>query len=224
MNAVIADLLPLAVGVAVSPIPIIAVILMLLSTHPGPTSGGFALGWIVGIALTSTAMALMYNAAGAAADEGSSGGGGWFRLILGLLLIALAVRKWRARPTDADAPQLPHWMSAVTQFGVAKATGLGLVLSSVNPKNLLMAVAAGTVIADGVGGADEFTVAVAVYTVIAASTVLIPVIGYAVAAARVRPWLDALRGWLEANNAAMMAVLLLVLGVMILGKGIAGLG
>lgn len=223
MSALIADLLPLAVGVAVSPIPIIAVILMLLSTRPGPTSGGFAVGWILGIALLSTVMALIYNASGSAADEGSSGGGGWFRLILGLLLVALAVRQWRARPTAADAPQLPHWMSAVTQFGVPKAAGLGFLLSSVNPKNLLMAVAAGTVIADGASGAGEATVAVAVYTVIAASTVLIPVVGYSVATARVRPWLDDLRGWLEANNAAMMAVLLLVLGVMMLGKGIDGL-
>ena len=43
MGSVIGDLLPLAVGVAVSPIPIIAAILMSLSKRAGSTSVGFAL-------------------------------------------------------------------------------------------------------------------------------------------------------------------------------------
>ena len=43
MNAVIGDLLPLAVGVAISPIPIIAAILMLLAAKAGGASMGFTL-------------------------------------------------------------------------------------------------------------------------------------------------------------------------------------
>lgn len=35
--------------------------------------------------------------------------------------------------------------------------------------------------------------------------------------------LDSLRGWLTQNNATVMAVLLLVIGVVLLGKGIGGL-
>ena len=42
------------------------------------------------------------------------------------------------------------------------------------------------------------------------------------APARVR-LLDALRGWLVANNAVIMAVLLIVIGALILGDAIAGL-
>ncbi|MGH3502089.1 MAG: hypothetical protein ACRDQA_14575 [Nocardioidaceae bacterium] len=45
MGAVIGDVLPLAIGVAISPIPIIAVILMLLSRQASRTSTGFLLGW-----------------------------------------------------------------------------------------------------------------------------------------------------------------------------------
>jgi predicted tellurium resistance membrane protein TerC len=63
-------------------------------------------------------------------------------------------------------------------------------------------------------------VVVAVFTVIAASTVLVPVVGYLIAADRLRGPLDALRGWLARENAVIMAVLLLVIGVSMLGKGI----
>ncbi|MFF0387664.1 GAP family protein [Kitasatospora sp. NPDC004615] len=41
----IGELLPLAVGVAISPIPIIAVVLMLLSRQATRTSPGFLAGW-----------------------------------------------------------------------------------------------------------------------------------------------------------------------------------
>ena len=44
MGSVIGEILPLAVGIAISPIPIIAVILMLLSPHAKGASVGFMIG------------------------------------------------------------------------------------------------------------------------------------------------------------------------------------
>ena len=49
MLAVIGAILPLALGIAISPIPIIAAILMLLSPKARGTSVGFLLGWVLGI-------------------------------------------------------------------------------------------------------------------------------------------------------------------------------
>jgi uncharacterized membrane protein len=63
---------------------------------------------------------------------------------------------------------------------------------------------------------------VAIYTVIAASTVAIPVVAYAVARDRMRAPLDRAKSWLEANNAAVMSVLFLVIGAVLVGKGIGG--
>ena len=54
MGQVIGDILPLAIGVAISPIPIIAAILMLLSPKAKGTSVGFLLGWVVGIVVAVT--------------------------------------------------------------------------------------------------------------------------------------------------------------------------
>ncbi|HET6673526.1 MAG TPA: GAP family protein, partial [Agromyces sp.] len=51
MGSVIGDILPLALGIAISPIPIIAAILMLLSPKAKGTSVGFMLGWVLGIVI-----------------------------------------------------------------------------------------------------------------------------------------------------------------------------
>ena len=49
MGSTVGEILPLAVGIAISPIPIIAAILMLLSPKAKGTSLGFLVGWLVGI-------------------------------------------------------------------------------------------------------------------------------------------------------------------------------
>jgi Sap, sulfolipid-1-addressing protein len=65
--------------------------------------------------------------------------------------------------------------------------------------------------------------AITVFTAIAASTVAIPVLGYLVAAERMRGPLDSLKRWLQDNNATVIAVLILVIGAVLLGKGVSGL-
>ncbi len=47
----IGDLLPSAVGVALSPVPIIAVILMLGTPRARTTGSAFALGWVAGLVI-----------------------------------------------------------------------------------------------------------------------------------------------------------------------------
>jgi hypothetical protein len=49
------------------------------------------------------------------------------------------------------------------------------------------------------------------------------VIAYAVAKQKMRAPLDAAKAWLQANNATVMAVLILVIGAVLIGKGISGL-
>lgn len=94
---------------------------------------------------------------------------------------------------------------------------------SINPKNLLMCIAAGVTIGGASLSLGQQIGSVAIFTVIAASTVAIPVIGYLVAAQKLRAPLDELKQWLQANNATVIAVLMLVIGVVLIGKGIGGL-
>lgn len=221
MGEVVGDLLPLAIGVAISPIPIIAVILMLLAPRAQGASFGFLVGWVTGIAVAVVVVLLL---AGGVTDDSTgdepSVVASWIRLVLGVLLVLLAVMQWRGRPKQGEKPSLPGWLQAIDKVTPGKAIGLGFLLSAVNPKNLAMAIAAGVAVGSaGLSGGQE-AVAVVVFVLIAASTVAIPVVAYVLAPDGMQRPLDALKSWLEVNNTTVMAVLLLVIGSVVFGKGL----
>lgn len=218
MGAVIGEVLPLAVGVAVSPVPIIAAILMLFSTRATSTSTGFLLGWVVGIVVATavfTALAGTLQTGGEPSPAAS-----WIKIGLGVLLVLVGIRQWRSRGGPHDAPK---WMAAIDDIRFPKALGLGFLLSAVNPKNLIMAAGAGVTIGSSALGVGGDVAAIAVFTVIASSTVAIPVIAHLVAAERMSGPLESLRQWLQDNNATVMATLILVIGAVLVGKGVSGL-
>jgi threonine/homoserine/homoserine lactone efflux protein len=222
VGEVVGGLLPLAVVVAISPVPIIAVILMLLSPKAGGASGGFLAGWIAGIAGLTTVVLLLTGSA----DTGGSRStliASWVELALGVLLLPLAVQQWRARPKSGEQVGPPPWMSALDRLTVVRAGELGLVLSAVNPKNLLVCLAAGATVAGGNLAGAEAGWSVVVFTVTAASTVAVPVLAYAVGRQRMTGPLESLRRRLTAHSAAVTVSLLLVLGVVLIAQGLRGM-
>ncbi|WP_238773984.1 GAP family protein [Prescottella equi] len=222
MGTAIGDVLPLAIGVAISPIPIIATILMLLTPRAGSTATAFLAGWILGIAVGY----VVFVAIGSAIDLSSNSDGNavtaTIRLVLGVLLLALAVKQWRTRPAPGEEPSMPAWLAAIDKVTPGKALALGVGLSAINPKNLLMIVGAAVAVSQLDFGVGAKTVTGVVFTILAASTVAVPVVGYFTMRERATSWLQGLKVWLTANNAAVMAVLLLVIGVSLIGKGIGG--
>jgi len=221
MGSVIGEILPLAVGIAISPIPIIAVILMLLSPRAKGASVGFMIGWVAGIVVAIVVFTLLSSVIPQRSSGGSSAGG-VIKIIFGVLLLFLALRQWRGRPAKGEQATMPKWMSAIDSMTAAKALGLGFLLAAVNPKNLLMAASAGLIVGgSGLGFGRGLTLVIIIFVLLAACTVVIPVIGYLIASARLAGPLDRLRGWLVENNSTIMAVLLLVIGVAVIGKGIA---
>ncbi|MFG1772933.1 GAP family protein [Nocardia salmonicida] len=218
MGSVIGGLLPLAVGVAVSPIPIIAAILMILSKNAGGAAKGFAVGWVAGILLVTGVMTMLAGTLGGTDSEPLTGAS-IVKIILGVALVVLAVIQWQER----SQTEVPGWMKAIDTLTPVKALGLGALLSGVNPKNLLLCVSAGVAIGAGGLSAGGDLVAIVVFTLLASVTVLAVVLGYMVAADRLRPMLDSLREWLQLNNHAVMAIVLLIMGAVVVGKGIGGL-
>lgn len=222
MGEVIGDVLPLALGIAISPIPIIATILMLLSPEARSTSLGFLLGWLGGIIVAVVVFTLLSAIIPSEQSGAARLVAGIIKIVLGALLLLLAIRQWRGRPQGDDEPELPKWMSALDSMSAGRAVTLGFALAAVNPKNLLLAASAGVTLGLAAPAAAAATAAV-IFVVIAASTVAAPVIAYLVASNRLAGSLESLRVWLVHNNATIMAVLLLVIGVSVIGKGLGAL-
>ncbi|WP_353814497.1 GAP family protein [Agromyces sp. SYSU T00266] len=220
MGSVIGDTLPLAVGIAISPIPIIAAILMLLSPRARATSVGFLGGWVLGIAVAATAFTLLSAVLPQGGTDDPKPVTAVMQLVLGAGLVFLALRQWRSRPAPGVEAPLPKWMAGIDSMNAGRALGLGFLLAAVNPKNLLLGAGAGLAIGSAGLGVGPTAVVLLVFTVIAAASVALPVIAYLAASDRMAAPLERLRGWLVHNNATVMAVLLLVIGVVLIGKGI----
>lgn len=219
MGQAIGQILGLAAGVAISPVPVIALILMLFSKRAASNSLSFLAGWLVGL----TVVIVIVFAIGLDDSGDDSGGGGWVKLVIGALFLALAAKQWRSRPADGDTPQMPAWMSSIDEFTAVKAFGMAVLLSGVNPKNLGLTIAAATTIGSfGLDGGEQAVVG-AVYVFLASITLIVPVVGYLAARDKMSPVLDSMKTWLTTNNATVMAILLAVLGAKVLGDGITAL-
>ena len=97
MGEAIGVVLPYAIGVAISPLPIIAVILVLFSARARVNGPAFLAGWVLGVAVVSVAVYLLSDASDASTDDTTSDTVSWIKLLLGVWLVLLAVRKLRAR-------------------------------------------------------------------------------------------------------------------------------
>ncbi len=224
MSDAIGQVLPLGVGVALSPVPIIAVVLM-LGTPAGRVNGPlFLLGWIAGLTIAGTLVLVLAGGAGASESDGPATWVGVLELVLGALLVLLAARQWRGRPRGGEGGELPKWMRGIDRFTPGRSLAIGAALSGVNPKNLLLTVGAATAVAQAGLPAGEQAVAMGVFVLIGTLGPGIPVGIYFVMGERAERLLDELRVWMAANNAAIMAVLCLVIGAKLLGDGISALG
>ena len=223
MGEAIGQVLSFAVGVALSPVPIIAVVLMLGTPRARSNGPAFILGWLVGLAGVGTIVLLISSGADASEEGGPATWVSMLKLALGVLLLAVAARQWKGRPRgDADVP-LPTWMEAIDRFTPARAMAMALALSAINPKNLVLTVGAAAAIAQTGASTGGQAVALAVFVVIATVGPGIPVAVYFLMGERATHILDSLKTWMGRHNAAIMAVICLVIGAKLIGDGIAGL-
>lgn len=208
----------LALAIAASPFPVIPAILLLFTERPRPSSLAFLGAWFAGIGLVVAVFSLL--------SEFIDPGGGaptwlsWVRGVVGGALVVYGVRGWIGRRTTTD---LPSWMRQIGEATPRTAVRIALLLSVANPKVVLLAAAAGL----DLGAEDVSTAAqvvrVLAFTAVASISVAVPVLAYAVLGERVLPPLRVAKDWLLRNHAAVMAVVLVAIGLVLIRNGVAGL-
>src|SRR5262245_13710997 len=116
MGEAIAQVLPLALGVALSPIPIVAIVLMLAAKRASLNGTAFVAGWLVGLVLVG---AIVFTVAGPQAGDTQLVPATWINaveLVIGGFLLCLAAEQWRARPAAGRAPMSPKWLDALDKL------------------------------------------------------------------------------------------------------------
>jgi Sap, sulfolipid-1-addressing protein len=217
----ISEVLTFAIGVAISPVPIIAVILMLFSQRARVNGPAFLVGWVIALAAVSAVVYVLSHDGSVATSSTASDSVSWGKIVLGVALLALARRNWRKRPGPGEEPTMPKWLAMVENVSPLKALGLGVALAAVNPKNLILTAgaAAGLAQVPSLSTTDAI-VAIAVFVLLASLTIAGPVLYSLFGGERARASLDSAKTWLTTHNAAVMAVLFLVFGVDLIAKGL----
>jgi hypothetical protein len=222
VNGVLGAILPLAIAVTISPIPIIAEILLLFTKKPVANASAYLAGFVVGVAAVLAGLVAIANAANLS-ESGPSKGSATFQLLLGILLLVAAGRQFRGRPASGEIAPTPKWMQGISEFSPGKSLGIGAAIGAVNPKNIAVGVAAAVAISAGGLSGGQTVVSVVVYVLVAALGVAAPLALTLALRERAQTVLDGWKTWLGQNNSAVMAVLFLVFGVVLIGKGVAGL-
>ena len=223
MGEAIGHSLPLAIGVALSPLPIVAVVVLLTSSRARSLGPVFVLGWVLGLVVVGAIVLVVVGPSGAGSSDQRTRWASWVLIVLGVVLVVGAVRHVCGRARGGEEAPLPTWLEAIDRLKPAVVLGGGVVLGGVRPKNLLLVVAGAAAIAQtGIGGGQQ-AIAYAVFAVIATLGVAAPVVIYFAMGERSAELLGRLKGWMRRNNAVILAVVLLVIGVTLIGDGIGGL-
>jgi sulfite exporter TauE/SafE len=218
-GSVLIELIPLALVVALSPLSIIPAVLVLHTPRPRPTGLAFLAGWLIGLAALTAIFLTVSGLLGGLGKE-PPGWASWLRVVVGAALIVFGVYRWLTRKRSAHTP---GWMKTLINVTPPRAAVTATVLTVVNPKVLLICAAAGLAIGTAGLATSGAWLAVAWYVAAAGSTVALPILAYAVSGDRLDEPLARLKDWMERQHATLVAGILIVIGLLVLYKGIHGL-
>jgi hypothetical protein len=223
MGEAIGQSLPLAIGVALSPVSIVAVVVLLTSSRARSLGPVFVLGWLLGLVVVGAIVLVVVGPSGAGSSGQRTRWISWVLLVLGVLLLVEGGRRLGGRTGAGEEVPLPSWMGAIDRLKPAAALGGGVVLGGVRPRSLLLVVGGAAAIAQTGIAAGQQAIAYAVFAVIATIGVGAPVVIYFAMGTRSAELLGRLKGWMRRHNAVILAVVLVVIGVTLIGDGIGGL-
>ena len=185
---------------------------LILATRPDRTAHlAFLSGWAGGIAGLGVAVILM-------SDLSVPGDGPpapwlvWVRLLLGIALIALAIRKWSRRTAAAD-DEMPGWMRAFETMGAVRTFGLGILLVVANPKNAVLVASGALTIAAATYAPAAQLGALLGFTLVASLGVASPLVVTLAMGKRAESVLAKMKASMARHSATIVSVVLLVLGV-----------
>lgn len=219
MDSAVSAILSPAVGILISPFPIVGLILILLSNKARINSIFYTLGWIIGnIVIFFIGLFVMGSAVNTSGDQSMLVK--IVLIVLGVLLILLGAHDFTKRPKKGEKADTPKWFAKMSNIKPVGAMIFAFLLSAVNPKNMLLSLTAGVSVGtlNLVGGQE--TMAIILFGIIACCSIYIPTIAFLIAGDRLDNVLDSTRKWLIQNNSLIMALLFLFIGLSVISKAL----
>jgi hypothetical protein len=220
MQHLIAIIIPHAVAVALSPMPIAALILLLLSNKAKLNSVAFMFGWVFGLIINIAVFAFIFN------QQPINSAKTWLNIVinvaLGLLLLYFAFVEWKSRPKPGIEPPMPKWMKLLESMSPILAFAIAFSLITINSKNTILDITVGAAIGQLTNTTGQAIIAILVYTFIASITIVVPVIAFLIFGDKLSKALQITKEWFVYNSATILFILFLILGVNLLCKAFGG--
>lgn len=222
MGNVLVELLPVIVGAAVVPLYPIVVLLLLQSQSGLHKAVAFVSGVVAVRLVQGVLFGLLLGAAMAdSSEEGQRLIASTLLLVVGILLLVAAFKKWR-KEVDPDEPP-PKWMTGISSLSAPRAVGMGALYVIIAVKQWVFTLSAIGIIAEAELGQAAGTALYLLFVLATQVLVLPPILAYAVAPARAAAPLQAAQAWLERHNRVIVVTVSLVFGLWFSYKGIVGL-
>jgi hypothetical protein len=224
--ALVGSLLPLLLGIMMSPLAIMALVAVLLSARGRENGTAFLLGWAVGVV---GVLALSFVLLDALQVHERRTPPLWVPVVRTLLAAGLivgavlVVRHGRERVRAmAAAPQLPGWLQRVDTFTPGRTFALGIGIFALNPVDASCAFLAAMDIRLADLSTPVSALATGVFAVLAVVPIAVPVLVAAAQGERAAPFLARLRTWIAGHTSLLNAALLLVIAALQLQKAVSG--
>jgi Sap, sulfolipid-1-addressing protein len=208
------DAVVYALGVAVSPVPIAAVLIMLSGPGASGNSLAFAAGWIVGLAIAAIGFALLVNCLGLVDSRPA-----WIsaaELAVGLGFLVAATRLWLHRASGGSPSAR---LDVVDRFTPVRAAVLGVVLSAANPKVLALSLGAALSVARSGANVMLAGSAAALFVGIGAVGVVTPIAVYFAVPTQGAVGLARVRTGIGRHEGVVLAALAVAIGIFFLRAG-----
>lgn len=223
MEELFISLLPFIIGAAIVPLQTVINLLLLKSPRRGLLK---SIAFVSGMMVTRLLQGLVFGLilSGAAEAEGDSNQNAiraTLLLVLGILLLIAASKKWRREPDPDDSP--PKWLTAIDNLTPIRAFEFGLGLPLIAAKLWVFTLSALTTIAAAQLGQPTSAIAYLIFILLTQSFVLLPILIRIMMAERSKQLLTRLSDWLTQNERPIAIVVSTVFGFYFLYSGITGL-
>ena len=215
MIRLLISLVPMALGLALSPVPIIAVILMLFSRRAKVNASLFAATWVLSMAVLGSLAIFVLGDNEFVEQDTTKTGGSIAALIFGALFLAYGAFLWLRRPRQQDDVKIPRWLELLDDIPPYLVVGVGLTGVLFNAKNLpLFLAAVRRILAADLPLIDSF-IALAIFIALASVTVVTPIVLFLAGGERMHARLERMRAWLTRYNEAILGVVFMIMGAVL---------
>ena len=223
MGLAIGGSLIMAVGIAITPVAITAVLLLLTTPQARINGPAFLVGWLVALGVVGAVVLVIVGSTSVSHTGTPPPWVSWLKIALGILLLVVAVYQLVRHRSGRSSPRRPPWAEKLGAVRPSAAFGLGAALAGAWPKNIILIVGGVTAIVQAGVSAGGKTIAYLVFAAVATIGVAIPIVMYFVLGDRAPESLRNLEDWISVSSAPIISVLCLVIGVDLIGNGIMAL-